>query len=226
MNVNNDIFNVLSESFDALESLKNGHLVKLPYPNIKPLDNINKARALLPPNDPNFIHFIAKPTSKTVPITEPTQSATIVPVTNNSNRHTSSVLSTTDSTAKNNNDKQKHRVIDNIAFKFTEGPLSLMKKALESKCKVKVLIRGINSIRGHCIGYLIAFDKHWNIILRDADEEYWKFKFPISTDNNITNNNINNNNSSTNSKPIKVKKKKHYGQLFIKGDTIVSFYIV
>ena len=31
---------------------------------------------------------------------------------------------------------------------------------------------GIDRIRGHCIGGIVAFDKHWNLALVDVDEQY------------------------------------------------------
>ena len=36
----------------------------------------------------------------------------------------------------------------------------------------QVWTRGVNNIRGVCSGFLIAFDKHWNLALKDVDEEF------------------------------------------------------
>ncbi|EGG25200.1 putative small nuclear ribonucleoparticle-associated protein [Cavenderia fasciculata] len=84
-------------------------------------------------------------------------------------------------------EKDKHRVLKNMAS------------------------RGAKTIRGHCTGYIIGFDKHFNVILKDVDEEY-------SIIDHYSSNNNNNNNNQRN----KVRVKRHYGQLFIKGDSIVS----
>jgi small nuclear ribonucleoprotein (snRNP)-like protein len=37
---------------------------------------------------------------------------------------------------------------------------------------VQVWTRGVNNIRGVAAGFLVAFDKHWNLALRDVDEEF------------------------------------------------------
>ncbi len=52
------------------------------------------------------------------------------------------------------------------------GPLSVLKRCVDDKTRVRVILRGPVGIRGHCTGYLIAFDKHWNLALVDVDETY------------------------------------------------------
>ncbi|GBM62003.1 hypothetical protein AVEN_199307-1 [Araneus ventricosus] len=39
-----------------------------------------------------------------------------------------------------------------------------------------IWIRNFEGIRGICTGYGVAFDKHWNVILSDVDEDYVKTK--------------------------------------------------
>jgi len=55
---------------------------------------------------------------------------------------------------------------------FTAGPLATLGKWKEEKIKVKVWTRGIDKIRGFATGFIVAFDKHWNLALTDVDEQF------------------------------------------------------
>lgn len=50
------------------------------------------------------------------------------------------------------------------------GPLSRIAMFCYRKQRVKVIIRSAASVRGHCEGFIVAFDKHWNLIMDDVDE--------------------------------------------------------
>jgi len=52
----------------------------------------------------------------------------------------------------------------------SRGPLSRIALFCFAKKRVKVYIRSAVSVRGHCEGYIIAFDKHWNLVMDDVDE--------------------------------------------------------
>jgi len=52
----------------------------------------------------------------------------------------------------------------------SRGPLSRIALFCYTKKRVKVYIRSAVSVRGHCEGYIIAFDKHWNLVMDDVDE--------------------------------------------------------
>ncbi|EFA85828.1 putative small nuclear ribonucleoparticle-associated protein [Heterostelium album PN500] len=324
ININDDIkekYDVLSEQFDCLLALNNPHKVVLPYPKALPLDNLYKARVLLPPSDPNYV-AIKTSTSSTkqaitskvkpdvinnsssslpkttvvstqsltsTPTPTPTLSSPPIPnsitqpfasqffdiesITNNILSLTSnisasttqnvsnSILSTTTTTTISSSsssveelkkssikktERESHKVFDNIAKRFTDGPLSLLKRALEGRKRIKAVIRGLRGIRGCCIGYIMAFDKHYNIILTDVEEEIIRKVYnnhdtsindklnkvdeeqeeydptkpsipPTTTTTTTSYNRI---------KPTITKDKRYYGQLFIKGNTIVSICLL
>lgn len=77
-----------------------------------------------------------------------------------------------------NKDKESNVKVKNlgpfaaIASNHKKGPLSLLNRLLEKRQRVRLLIRYVNGIRGTLTGYLTAYDKHFNMILRDVDEVY------------------------------------------------------
>ena len=52
------------------------------------------------------------------------------------------------------------------------GPLSLLKRAYDSKSRVRVLTRHARGVRGSAVGTLCGFDVFMNLILKDVVEEY------------------------------------------------------
>ena len=47
---------------------------------------------------------------------------------------------------------------------FQEGPLSILRRSQAEKLKVRVWTRSVRNIRGICTGYIVAFDKHMNLV--------------------------------------------------------------
>lgn len=69
------------------------------------------------------------------------------------------------------NFKQRRTVLARMSeIGKSRGPLSRIATFCHRKQRVKVYIRSAVSIRGHCEGYIIAFDKHWNLVMDDVDE--------------------------------------------------------
>ena len=46
----------------------------------------------------------------------------------------------------------------------TTGPFSLLQRAVNEKLRVKVWTRSYHHIWGICTGFLVAYDKHWNLV--------------------------------------------------------------
>ncbi|KAL9921901.1 U6 snRNA-associated Sm-like protein LSm11 isoform 1-T1 [Glossina fuscipes fuscipes] len=59
----------------------------------------------------------------------------------------------------------------------SNGPLSELNKYISSKCKVRVIVRKEQGIRGYVMGFLQYFDRHWNLLLTDVEECYKQRKF-------------------------------------------------
>jgi len=58
------------------------------------------------------------------------------------------------------------RLIEFWNKKCKIGPFSLMHTWMQNQSEVVILTRNLNSLRSIVIGKLIAFDKHWNLIIQ------------------------------------------------------------
>jgi len=87
------------------------------------------------------------------------------------------------------------------------GPLGELRQYFASSAKIMVRIRRQHTLRGTCTGTLLAFDKHWNMVLKDVHEDYTVYE-PIALPNKTIN-------------WVQVHKKRFVKQLFIKGDNVV-----
>jgi small nuclear ribonucleoprotein (snRNP)-like protein len=59
-----------------------------------------------------------------------------------------------------------------LAAPLEAGPLSVLHRAVARRQRVRVLVRYVDGIRGTVTGFLVAFDRHFNLLLRDAEEVY------------------------------------------------------
>ena len=47
---------------------------------------------------------------------------------------------------------------------YKEGPFSILYNCIEKKKQLKVWTRRLHGLRGLCVGYVVAFDKHMNLV--------------------------------------------------------------
>jgi len=57
-------------------------------------------------------------------------------------------------------------------MKEVEGPLGGLRKLLEQGTKARVWTRGVQGVRGVATGFIVAFDKHWNLAMKDVEEQF------------------------------------------------------
>ncbi|XP_006821818.1 uncharacterized protein LOC102806831 [Saccoglossus kowalevskii] len=55
-----------------------------------------------------------------------------------------------------------------------QGPMSMLYRSVEDKLRIRVCTRTFKGLRGMCTGYLVAYDKYWNLAMVDVDEVYKK----------------------------------------------------
>lgn len=125
---------------------------------VQKLDNISKFRALLPDCDPQridptSIHNKAIAAKKYTPATKPDSAVTKQEETKTKKKPMFQAMSSKYESKKS-------------------GPLSLLYSILENRQRIRVMVRYVDCVRGTLTGYLIAFDKHFNMILKDVDEVY------------------------------------------------------
>ncbi|KAJ1128595.1 hypothetical protein NDU88_006972 [Pleurodeles waltl] len=73
--------------------------------------------------------------------------------------------------------RKGHRGPKNVLTRMplNEGsPLGELHRCVRDRVKVNIHIRTYKGLRGVCSGFLVAFDKFWNMALTDVDETYRK----------------------------------------------------
>ena len=114
------------------------------------LDNISKFRSLLPKCDPQMI----EPKAANAP---------------------NKVAHIPSSKEKDDGIKKKIPMLLSLSAKYENkksGPLSLLYSIVANRQRARVMVRYVDCIRGTLTGYVLAFDKHFNLIMKDVDEVY------------------------------------------------------
>ncbi|XP_055910647.1 U7 snRNA-associated Sm-like protein LSm11 [Eupeodes corollae] len=58
-----------------------------------------------------------------------------------------------------------------------EGPLAALRDCMRDGRQIKIHTRSEHGVRGTITGFIISFDKHWNILLRDVHETWKRRKY-------------------------------------------------
>jgi len=205
-----DSLNCFSASFDALKALYKLSDVPSGLPKVRPLDNISKCRFLLPADDPNYFSAAKFQAKKAA---EHAQKLSQL------SESEKKILEIDEKRRKIQQDfKRKRlsvpqeRVLQKITDKYNVGPLGMLLQCMKQQTRIRVIIRNVADIRGFCVGFLQAFDKHMNLVLRNVLEEYHVYEFPAFANDNEA------------KKKVRVQKQRRADQLFIKGDTIVLIH--
>ncbi|KAM9377094.1 U7 snRNA-associated Sm-like protein LSm11 [Pholidichthys leucotaenia] len=71
--------------------------------------------------------------------------------------------------------RKKQKAVKNVLTRMAlckGSPLGELYRCVEEKIRVRVHIRTFKGLRGVCSGFVVAFDKFWNMALVDVDETY------------------------------------------------------
>ncbi len=152
--LNSGDISFVSSSFDPQAALSADMDVVLkvnPFVAQAPLiDNVSKFRRLLPGEDPQYL--------------QPTKRSASAAATRAQKAAAAAAASA-------------HKIpipgaFTALADRFDKGPFSLLRDIHAKKQRVRVMVRYVDCIRGTLTGHVLAFDKHFNMILRDVDEVY------------------------------------------------------
>jgi len=160
---NSGVLDMTNPNFDPLAALRESKALVIqsnPWISKCPILNYtDKFRSLLPTNDPLY-----RPEITSSNTTKKRKGTT----NNNDNSNNND----------DNDDSDRPRskklgVFAALAEQCKTGPFLVLHTLLsERHHRIRVVIRYVNGVRGTLTGYLIAYDKHFNMILRDVDEVY------------------------------------------------------
>ncbi|GLE04954.1 hypothetical protein PINS_up013935 [Pythium insidiosum] len=136
-----------SPAFDALQALSSWTLRPPVSDGVFPLDNIHKCRRLLPTTDPHYQSVVIGPAQATA-----------------KRQQRQATKPAADVTA------PKPTLFETLADTYLDGPFSVLRRCFLERKRVRVVLRRVNSVRGVCVGFLKAFDKHMNLVLLDVTE--------------------------------------------------------
>lgn len=142
------ICDVLSNAFDPVAALSNRsqtkHANETIWKESSFLDRVDQCASLLPPSDP--LHRPKAP--RMAPGIE---DATV-------------------------SKKRTHSYLERMAEQYNDrGPMRLLYQAAfgtKQRRKLRITTRYVNGIRGTVTGILVGFDKHMNLLMKDAKESY------------------------------------------------------
>jgi|UPI00048FDF4B small nuclear ribonucleoprotein (snRNP)-like protein len=180
---------VHSKSFDPAAALSVDCL-RIPFPNAKPLDRLFKFRLFLPHDHDDYDGRI----------------------------HLGKSKSTKRRDEKNPERKPFQAYTDALAESFKKGPLSILRRCMAEKRRVVVHIRRFKGIKGTCVGFLEAFDRHCNMVLSDVHEDFLMFdhyRTVVSTPTPTCPK------KKQWKEPVLKPRKRYFKRLFLRGDNVV-----
>lgn len=154
-------YDVLSASFDAEAVLSDSMLISPSYPTTI-FDNLSKVTHLLPGENGTKYAPIAMPSTEVSSISK-AKSSMAVEV--EDKRHLLEIIADI-STPIMQYRNDKGEKID------IQSPLYLVRLFMKNKDRVRIILRRRNSVRGSIDAFIKGFDKYFNLLLHDVDEEY------------------------------------------------------
>ncbi|KAM3612361.1 uncharacterized protein V6R79_007381 [Siganus canaliculatus] len=166
-----DKTNVCSDKFDPLMALYSP-TVSLPFPNIKCFNNVSEYESFLKGGrgraKPENVEKRRLKAMKGVADPERIERLKKLMV---NNPVTGSEAGESSGTAPRRRQKAPKNVLTRMPLS-KGSPLGELYRCVQERIRVKVHIRTFKGLRGVCSGFVVAFDKFWNMAMVDVDETY------------------------------------------------------
>ncbi|XP_029918424.1 U7 snRNA-associated Sm-like protein LSm11 [Myripristis murdjan] len=166
-----DKLDVCSDNFDPLLALYSP-TVPLPFPNIKCFNNVSEYESFLRGGrgraKPENVEKRQRKAMKGVADPERIERLKKLMV---RNPVPEAEGESSSSTPRRRKQKPPKNVLTRMPL-CKGGPLGELHRCVEERIRVKVHIRTFKGLRGVCSGFIVAFDKFWNMAMVDVDETY------------------------------------------------------
>eukprot|EP00762_Andalucia_godoyi_P001768 ANDGO_07039.mRNA.1 Small nuclear ribonucleoprotein Sm D-like protein len=215
-----DKLDLTSSECDFLQCLREPDAARVHVPNraVAPLDNLSKCRMLLPPSDPNRIDGAAS-----VAKTEYLESAEFQNRVEHAKAYQEEQTRRRIQKEKEAEERLRNqptawnsfgKLVHDKSAKARDalGPFVLLQECVRGKKQVCVKIRKVDRLFGSIVGYLEAFDKHCNLILRNCVQQY--------TDN------VPEHPHQPEGKKLLKNIQRNLSWVFLKGDTVCSVIVL
>ncbi|KAL0276026.1 UNVERIFIED_CONTAM: hypothetical protein PYX00_003704 [Menopon gallinae] len=154
-------YDVNSPNFDPVLALYSDR-VAIPRPDALILDNVAKFDFLFskcPKDSPVKLDELLKQTKQVKEECQPTTSKELAAPRQGSEETVQT---------KPRKTRRPRNVLTRISN--ASGPLAFLRDCMEKRIRVKVWTRNAAGIRGYCLGFVVAFDRHWNLAMADVKE--------------------------------------------------------
>ncbi|KAK3089555.1 hypothetical protein FSP39_004579 [Pinctada imbricata] len=162
---------IMSPNFKPIKALYSEDEIDLPSKDVTQFNNIAEYESFMKRKDRGNPGNVSKPTDTEVPKKKSSSGHT----------KTKEMTSFQDENLRRRRERMNRNVLTRMET-LEKGPLSLLRRCVQEKLLVKVWTRGAVELRGMCKGYIVAFDKHFNLAMIDVDE---LFRCPLTRDINI-----------------------------------------
>uniref|UniRef100_A0A3P8SV11 LSM11, U7 small nuclear RNA associated n=1 Tax=Amphiprion percula TaxID=161767 RepID=A0A3P8SV11_AMPPE len=163
---------ICSDKFDPLLALYSPTAPPLPFPNIKCFNNVAEYESFLKGGrgraKPENVEKKRRKAMKGVADPERIERLKNLMVKKPESEEGESSSGTTQR-------RRKKRPQKNVLTRMPlckGSPLGELYRCVEERIRVKVHIRTFKGLRGVCSGFVVAFDKFWNMAMVDVDETY------------------------------------------------------
>ncbi|XP_013870144.1 U7 snRNA-associated Sm-like protein LSm11 [Austrofundulus limnaeus] len=168
-----DTMNVCSERFDPLRALYSSTAPPLPFPNIKCFNNVAEYESHLKGGrgraKPENVEKRRLKAMKGV--ADPERIEKLKKLMVNNPVPDSEEGGGSSQPRRRRREKPQRNVLTRMPL-CKGSPLGELHRCVQDRIRVKVHIRTFKGLRGVCSGFVVAFDKFWNMAMVDVDETY------------------------------------------------------